>query len=51
MRGERVELQAIGFTPKPKAVAVEISYAGLERMRMADRMMKGDRFIIHPKIP
>ena len=49
--GEKTELVTVGFTPKPRSVSVEISHAGLEQMRMADRSPKGDRFVIHPKIP
>ena len=49
--GESIELKAAAFTPKPRTVSVEISYAGLDQMRMADRSVKGDHFVIHPKIP
>ena len=49
--GEKVELRAVGFTPKPRVVSVELSYGGLERMDMAGRTVTGDRFVIHPKVP
>ena len=49
--GEKVELQAVGFTPKPRLVSVEISYHGLDQMSMAGRILKGERFVIHAKIP
>ena len=49
--GERVELRAIGFTPKPKAVGVDVSFAGVERLPMAGRVVDGDHFVIHAKIP
>jgi hypothetical protein len=49
--GEKIELKTVGFTPKPRSVSVEISHAGLEQMRMSDRTIRGDRFVIHPKIP
>lgn len=49
--GEKVELQAVGFTPKPHVIGVELSHGGLDQMLMAGRMEKGDRFIIHPKVP
>lgn len=49
--GEKVELQAVGFTPKPHVIGVELSYGGLDQMLMAGRMVKGDRFILHPKVP
>jgi hypothetical protein len=37
MHGETVELKAIGFTPQPKAVTVELSYAGRQTLRVAGR--------------
>jgi hypothetical protein len=48
--GEKVEFKAVGFTPKPRVVSVELSYGGLERMNMAGRTITGDQFVIHPKI-
>lgn len=51
IKGDHVELRAIGFTPKPRVVSVEISYGGLDQIRMSDRLLRGDRFVIHPKIP
>ncbi len=51
VHGEPVELEAIGFTPKPTTVTVQITHGGLEQMEMSDRLPKGDLFIIHPKIP
>ena len=51
LKGERIELHAIGFTPKPRVVSVEISHGGLDQMQMAGRTLRGDRFMIHPKIP
>ena len=49
--GERIELQAVGFHPKPIVVGVELSYGGVNEMEMSDRSLIGDRFVIHPKIP
>ncbi|MBI4523225.1 MAG: hypothetical protein HY695_05360 [Deltaproteobacteria bacterium] len=49
--GEKIALNAVAFTPKPRSVSVEISHAGLEQMRMSDRLVRGDRFVIHPKVP
>jgi hypothetical protein len=51
MRGEKVELRAVGFTPKPRVVTVEISYGGLDEMQMGQRKIVGERFVIHPKVP
>jgi len=50
LRGEQIELQAVGFTPTPKVVTVQISHAGVDRMKMSDRLLEGDRFVVHPKI-
>jgi hypothetical protein len=50
LRGEQIELQAVGFTPKPKVVTVQISHRGVDQMKMSDRLLEGDRFVIHPKI-
>jgi len=51
LRGEQIELQAVGFTPKPRIVIVQISHGGVDQMKMSDRVLEGDRFVIHPKIP
>src|SRR5207249_6173278 len=51
LAGESIELQAVGFKPKPTVVAVELSHGGVDEMEMADRSLKGDRFVIHPRIP
>jgi len=51
IRGEHVELQAVGFTPKPKVVAVDVSYGGIDRIRMSDRVLRGERYIVHAKLP
>ena len=51
VKGETVTLQAVGFTPKPRTVAVEIYHPGVDNMHMADRELRGDHFVIHPKLP
>lgn len=51
VKGETITLKAIGFTPKPQAVDVELSYAGKDRVRLSTRTVAGDKFIIHPKVP
>ena len=50
-RGEKIVLHAIGFTPRPRLVAVEISGRGLDRVPMSGREIEGDEFVVHPKIP
>jgi len=55
LSGQQVELKAVGFSPfptlNPQTVTVKISHAGLDRMRMGGRSVKGDRFIVHPEVP
>jgi hypothetical protein len=55
LSGEQVQLKAVGFSQfpalGPQVVTVTISHGGVDRMRMSERSLKGDRFIIHPEIP
>src|SRR5215471_13263393 len=55
LHGEQVQLKAVGFsdfpTLGPQVVTVTISHGGVDRMKMAGRSLKGDRFIIHSEIP
>ena len=51
IHGEKIELKAIGFMPKPQVATVTVSHGGIDRMRMSGRSLKGDHFIIHPEIP
>jgi hypothetical protein len=55
LRGEQVELKAVGFSPfptlKPQVVTVKLSHAGVDHLRMSGRSLKGDRFIVHPEVP
>ncbi len=51
LRGETIELQTVGFTPKPRAATVSVSHAGVDRLTMSGRTIAGDRFVIHPEIP
>jgi hypothetical protein len=51
INGEKVELKAVGFTPKPRLATVRVSHGGVDKMKMSGRLLKGDRFIIHPEIP
>jgi hypothetical protein len=54
LSGEQVQLKAVGFSPFPtlssQVVTVTISHGGLDRMRMSGRLLKGDRFVVHPEI-
>lgn len=51
MKGETVNLRAVGFTPQPREVGVAISYAGRDSIQTADRSVSAEHYVIHPKIP
>lgn len=51
MKGETVNLKAVGFTPQPREVTVAISYGGRDSIQMVDRSVAAEHYIIHPKIP
>ena len=55
LNGEQVQLKAVGFsefpTLGPQVVTVTISHAGVDRMKMSGRSLKGDQFSVHPEIP
>lgn len=51
LRGDKVQFQAIAFSPKPREVTVEISYAGLYQVPMSGRKPLGECFVIHPNLP
>ena len=51
MKGETVNLKAVGFTPQPRVVTVAISYAGRDSIRVVDRPTTAEHYVIHPKIP
>lgn len=51
VKGEAIELQAIGFTPSPKVVTVKITHGGPEQMEMGDRSPQGDNFLLQPQVP
>ena len=51
MKGETVNLKAVGFTPQPREVTVAISYAGRESIRTGDRPVAAEHYVIHPRVP
>ncbi|PYL54604.1 MAG: hypothetical protein DMF29_06010 [Verrucomicrobia bacterium] len=55
LKGEQIELKAVGFSPiptlKPQVVTVKVSHAGLDKMKMSGRFLHGDNFVIHPEVP
>lgn len=50
-RGQHVELQTVGFMPKPRVADIDVSYAGVQGLAMAGRTLRGERFVVHPKVP
>jgi hypothetical protein len=51
VKGEAIELEAVGFTPGPRVVSVKLTYIGVDRMRMSSRVLRGEHFLVHPEIP
>ena len=51
VKGETVNVKAVGFTPQPRVVTVALSMAGRDSIRMVDRPISAEHYIIHPKIP
>lgn len=51
VQGQKIQLEAIAFTPKPRVVSVDLSYGGSERMLTGGRTVAGELFIIHPNVP
>lgn len=51
VKGEAIELRAVGFTPKPKVVTVKLSYHGADTVGMSGRVLRGEHFMIQPEIP
>jgi len=55
VKGEVIELKAVGFTPKPRVVTVKLAYHGTDHgtdhVPMSDRALRGEHFIVRPDIP
>ena len=51
VKGEVIELRAVGFTPKPRVVTVKLAYHGTDRVPMSDRALRGEHFVVRPDIP
>jgi len=49
--GQKRELKAVAFTPKPRVATVSIVRERPETIRMAGRDIAADRYTIHPEIP
>jgi YD repeat-containing protein len=51
VKGETVELKAVGFTPQPRMVTVALSFAGRESVGTGEGSKPAEHYVIHPKIP
>jgi len=49
--GEKVDLKAVAFTPKPRLAPVSVTRGQPERVSMAGRTIAADPYTIHPEIP
>jgi hypothetical protein len=49
--GEKRELKAVAFTPRPRVATVSVIRERPESVRMAGRTIPADRYTIHPEIP
>lgn len=50
-KGEAITLKAVGFMPKPRVVPVKLSYHGVDRMSMSERVLRGEHFMVQAEIP
>ena len=51
VRGERLELEGIAFTPRPRKATVRISSAGVETVRSGGRSLRAEHIVVHPQLP
>ena len=49
--GQKVDLKAVAFTPKPRVAPVNVIREKPEEVHMAGRTIAADRYTIHPDIP
>jgi hypothetical protein len=49
--GQKVELKAVAFTPRPRIATVSVSRGPPETVQMAGRSIAADRYTIHAEIP
>ena len=49
--GEKIDLKAVAFTPKPRLAPVSVTRGRSEQVRMAGRTIAADPYTIHPEIP
>jgi len=49
--GQKLDLKAVAFTPRPRIAPVNVIRERPETVRMAGRTISADRYTIHPDIP
>ena len=49
--GQKKELEAVAFTPKPRVAKVSVTRDNPQELRMAERSIQADAYNIHPEIP
>lgn len=49
--GSRIDLTVVAFTPKPRAVTLQISRQRGARVRAAGRALSADLYTLHPSLP
>ena len=50
VRGEGVTVMAVGMTPRPRVVPLDIRWRGLERIGQDGRTWEADHFTVHPDV-
>jgi hypothetical protein len=48
--GESTTVQIIAFTPKPRAVKLSLTPAGVEQVQMGDRAVLATRYVVKPQL-
>lgn len=49
--GQKIDLKAVAFTPKPRIAPVNVIRGKPEDLRMAERSIPADPYTLHPAIP
>jgi hypothetical protein len=50
-QGEKIDLTAVAFTPKPRTATVTVSLEAVESLRLGGRSFETDRILVHPEVP
>jgi len=49
--GQKMDLKAVAFTPKPRVAPVNVIRRGADKVSMAGRSLAADHYTVHPDIP